>query len=119
MRLNLRELVLCFYPVTRVDICIREGSLYKKQKAVNRDPVYGAPLLRGVLPVPSENSAPPGVPLPIPGRLLRKEMMKEGWSGKMMLSGSNGRFGEETLIPRMCFPLFNKCPPHIQVPAIC
>ena len=45
----------------------------------------------------SENSALPGIPLPTPGRRLRNEMMKEGWSGKKMLSGNNGRFGEETL----------------------
>ena len=87
--LNLSELVLCFYPVTWVDICIREGPLYKKQKAVNRGPVYGAPPVKGVLTVPSENSAPPGVPLPRPGRLeewnderglvRKKESVRQQW----------------------------------------
>ena len=86
--------MLCFYPVTRVDICIWEVPLYKKQKAVNRGPVYWAPPVRGVLTVPSENSAPPGVPLPIPGRQLRNEMMKEGWSGKKMLSGKMADLGK-------------------------
>ena len=77
-----------------MDICIQEGPLYKKQKAVNRGPVYRAPPVRGVLNVSSENSAPPGVPLPIPGRLLRNEMMKEGWSGKKMLSGKMADLGK-------------------------
>lgn len=54
--------------------------------------------MRGVLTVPSENSAPPGVAFPTTRRLLRDEMMMEGWSGKKMLSGNKSRFGEETLI---------------------
>ena len=81
---------------------------------MNRGPVYGAPPVRGVLTVPSKNSAPAGVPLPTTRSLLRNKMLKEGWSGKKVLSGNNGRFGEDTSILRLCLPLLNKCTPRIR-----
>ena len=70
-----------------MDICIREEPLYKKQKAVNRGPVYGTPPVRGVLTVSSENSAPPGVPFPTPGT-VEEGNDEGGLVRKQILSGN-------------------------------
>ena len=74
------------------------GTSYKKQKAVNRGPVYGTPPVKGVLTVPSENSAPSWGPPPPTRRMLRNEIMKEGWSGKRLFQGT-WQIVEDTLIP--------------------
>ena len=50
-----------------------EGPLHKKQKVVKGGSVYGPGPVRRTLTVPSENSAPPAVPLPLPGRLFMEE----------------------------------------------
>ena len=63
----------------------------------------GLPLRRGADCALRELSPSWGPP-PQTRKTVENEMMKEGWSGKKMLSGNNGRFGEETLIPQTCFP---------------
>ena len=54
-----------------------EGPLHKKQKVVKGGSVYGPGPVRRTLTVHSEISAPPLVPLPLPGRLLMEEWNDE------------------------------------------